>query len=36
MLTGGDEEVEEAPKEVVVVETTEIEKEEDNQLKIVN
>jgi len=35
MLTGGDEEVKEEPKEVVV-ETTGIEKEVDNQIKIVN
>jgi len=35
MLTGGDEEVKEEPKEVVV-ETTEIETEVDNQIKIVN
>ena len=35
MLTGGDEEVKEEPKEVVA-ETTEIEAEVDNQIKIVN
>ena len=35
MLTGGDEEVKETPKEVVT-ETLEIEKEVDNQIKTVN
>ena len=35
MLTGGDEEVKEAPKEVIS-ETTELEAEVDNQIKIVN
>jgi len=35
MLTGGDEETKEEPKEVVA-ETTEIETEVDNQIKIVN
>jgi hypothetical protein len=33
MLTGDDEEVKDEPKEVVV-ETNEVEKEEDNQIKI--
>jgi hypothetical protein len=35
MLTGGDEEVKEEPIEVVM-DTAEIVKEEDNQIKIVN
>jgi Na+-transporting NADH:ubiquinone oxidoreductase subunit E len=35
MLTGGDEEVKDEAKEVVM-ETSEVEKEEDNQIKIVN
>ena len=35
MLTGDDEEVKDEPKQVVV-ETNEVEKEEDNQIKIVN
>jgi hypothetical protein len=35
MLTGDDEEVKDEQKEVVV-ETNDVEKEEDNQIKIVN